>query len=294
MKRVGFVALIGDANVGKSTFVNSLMGLKILAVSDKPQTTRENIKAIYNDSDSQIIFIDTPGLHKPHGELGQIYLADSRQALSDADSVLYMIDISKKPNAEMITRLNRLERPLFVVLNKIDLLPSIEVFDKRFKMYREFFQQLPADHICAIQATEHEIPKSFFAALKNSLPEGEPCYPDDMLLDHSEVFVYAEFIKEKCLRLLYDEVPHALHVQVLDVDKQDDSIEITADIIVEKKSERAIVVGAKGQMISRIRRYAEESIKGFTGRPCHLNLFVKVVPDWRSNDRLIREYGYKE
>lgn len=294
MKKVGFVALIGDANVGKSTFINSLMGIKILAVSDKPQTTRENIKAIYNDDKAQIIFIDTPGLHRPHGELGQIFIRDSRRALADADTVIYMVDISKKPNADMIVKLNKIDQPLFVLLNKIDLLPSIAVFEKRFQMYKEFFPGLPADHIFAIKATDKDVPKSFIAELENSLPEGEPYYPEDMLLDHSENFVYAEFIKEKCMRLLYDEVPHAIHVIVLAVEKSDETIDITADIIVEKKSERAIVVGAQGKMISQIRRYSEESIKGFTGRQCHLHLFVKVVPDWRSNDRLIREFGYKE
>lgn len=295
-KHVGFVALIGDANVGKSTFINSLMGIKILAVSDKPQTTRENIKAIYNDKDSQVIFIDTPGLHRPHGELGRIYIKDAKQAFSDADSIIYMVDISRKPNEEMIEKLKNTEQPVFVILNKIDLLPSIAVFEARNKMYRDLFNFVKSDRIISIIATKKDVPQYFIEELKSSLPLGEPYFPEDMLLDHPEEFVYAEFIKEKCMRLLYDEVPHALHVRIMSVEKDYDenTIDVTADIIVERTSERAIVVGKKGQMISKIRRYAEESIKGFTGLEAHLNLFVKVVPNWRQNMKLIKEYGYKE
>lgn len=294
MKKVGFVALIGEANAGKSTFVNGLMGIKILAVSDKPQTTRENIRAIYNDEESQIIFVDTPGLHKPHGELGKIYIKDAKEALSDADAVIYVIDISHKPDEHTINNLVKSGKPLFVVLNKIDKLPSISVFEERKNLYKSYFKNVPDERIITIVATEKDIPSTFIPAIKSVLPEEEPYFPEDYLLDRPVEFVYSEFIKEKCMRLLRQEVPHAIHINILHVDKSEDLDEITADIIVEKSSERAIVVGKNGQMITKIRKYAENSIKGFTGRGCLLHLFVKVVPEWRNDERRLKEYGYKE
>lgn len=294
MKRVGFIALIGDANVGKSTFINNLVGTKILAVSDKPQTTRENIMAIYNSDDSQMIFIDTPGFHKPRGSFGRLLIRDAKRALADADVVIYMVDINARVNFDLVEKLKRIDQPLFVILNKIDKLKSIEAYEKKANLYYKLFEKLPKEHFVSIVAIEKDVPKFFIERVKQSLPLAEPYYPDDMLSDHPVEFVYAEFIKEKCMRLCYDEVPHAVHVKILDVTSDENEIEITADIIVEKESERAILIGKQGKMISKIRSYSENSIQGFCGKKCHLSLFVKVVKNWREDERRIIEFGYTE
>lgn len=294
MKRVGFIALIGDANVGKSTFINSLVGVKCLAVSDKPQTTRENIKAIYNTEDSQLIFIDTPGFHRPRGDFGRLLIKDAKQALSDCDVVIYMVDISMKINYDLVDKLKKIDQPLFVILNKIDKLKSISEYEKRAEKYYNLFKELPKNHFASIVAKDKEVPHFLIEEVKSLLPMTEPYFPDDMLLDHPIEFVYQEFIKEKCMRLCYDEVPHAVHVKVIHVEEDDSDIDITADIIVEKESERAILVGKGGKMISKIRSYSENSIRGFTGKACSLSLFVKVTKNWREDRRKIIEFGYTE
>jgi len=293
-KRVGFIALIGDANVGKSTFINALIKTKVLAVSDKPQTTRENIKAIYNTDDAQLIFIDTPGFHKPHGKLGQIYIKDAKTAFDDADIIIYMVDISSKINYDFIEKLHKVDRPVFVIMNKIDKLKSIEEYNRRSALYYKAFSELPRENFASIVAKDKEVPNYLIDKIKSLLPLSEPYFPDDMLLDHPIEFVYAEFIKEKCMRLCHDEVPHALHVKILNVEESEEEVEITADIIVEKASERAIIIGKQGRMISKIRRFSETSIEGFCGKKCHISLFVKVVENWREDMRRIVEYGYKE
>ena len=289
--KVGFCALYGLANAGKSTLLNSILGVKVEATSSKPQTTRENIQGIYNDDDSQIVFIDTPGLHNPHKKLGSLLLKDASEAVQSVDVIIYVIDASLKVNYELCSYLSEVNAKVIACFNKIDLI-NLEEGQEKLKKYKEVLKGADFVEISALKKFGID---TLINTIKKYLDEGIPYFPKDMLIDHPTEFVYAEMIREKCMRLLDQEVPHAIHVEIVQVESGEngEGIVISANIIVEKESEKAIVIGKGGKMISKIRHLAEHSISLFTMDDVALELYVKVVKDWRNDVRYLKKYGYE-
>ena len=289
--KVGFCALYGLANAGKSTLLNSILGVKVEATSSKPQTTRENIQGIYNDDDSQIVFIDTPGLHNPHKKLGSLLLKDASEAVQSVDVIIYVIDASLKVNYELCSYLSEVNAKVIACFNKIDLI-NLEEGQEKLKKYKEVLKGADFVEISALKKFGID---TLINTIKKYLDEGIPYFPKDMLIDHPTEFVYAEMIREKCMRLLDQEVPHAIHVEIVQVEsgENDEGIVISANIIVEKESEKAIVIGKGGKMISKIRHLSDHSISLFTMDDVALELYVKVVKDWRNDFRYLKKYGYE-
>lgn len=290
MKKVGYVCVYGRANAGKSTIINKCLGFKLLAVSSKPQTTRDNVQAIYNDEDSQIVFVDTPGVFKPHGKLGSILLRDAENAKEGVDLILYVIDASEAPNFELAMKLSKQDIPVVVAFNKIDLC-RIDIAKERLKRYQE---ALPNATFLEMSAKDGYNIDTLLNLIKSHLSEGEIYYPLDMVSDHPMEFIISEIIREKCMRLLEKEVPHSIYVDVRSVDEDEEGLEVRANIIVDKDSEKGIVIGKNGQMISKISRFSENAISGYFAKPCYCDLVVKVIPDWRNSDKYLRKFGYEE
>ncbi|MFA6795967.1 MAG: GTPase Era [Bacilli bacterium] len=290
--KVGFCALYGLANAGKSTLLNAILGIKVQAVSDKPQTTRENVQGIYNDDDSQIVFIDTPGLHNPHKKLGQLLIRDAEQAKAGVDILIYVVDGKERVNESLCESISKVKIPVIVAFNKID---DINLDSGQFKL-KAYKKLLPNAEVVEISALKKFGIDKLIEVIKSHCEEGTPFFPKDQILDHPTEFVYAEMIREKCFRMLKQEVPHAIHVKIVqqEIDQETGRKVIYADIIVEKKSEKAIVIGHQGKMISKIRHLAQHSISIFNMEPVELELYVKVVEDWRDNPRYLSEYGYKK
>ncbi len=290
MKKVGYVCVYGRANAGKSTIINRCLGFKLLAVSSKPQTTRDNVQAIYNDEESQIIFVDTPGVFKPHGKLGSILLRDAESAKEGVDLILYVIDGSEAPNFELAMKLAKQDIPVIVAFNKIDLC-KIDLAQERLNRYKEI---LPKATFIEMSAKDNYNIDTLLKTIKDHLEEGEIYYPLDMVSDHPMEFILAEIIREKCMRLLEKEVPHSIFVDIKGVEEDDEGMEVRANIIIDKDSEKGIVIGKKGQMISQISKFSETAISGYFGKPCYCDLVVKVIPDWRNSDKYLKKFGYEE
>ena len=292
MKKVGFVTVYGRANAGKSTIINKCLGYKLLPVSSKPQTTRDNVKAIYNDEDSQIIFVDTPGVFKPHGKLGSILLRDAESAKEGVDCIVYVIDASEVPNFELCQKLQNAEVPVIIAYNKVDLVKA-NVGEERLARYVSL---LPKAKVVRMSAKDNFGIDILIGEIKDTLQEGYPFYGEDMATDRPKEYIISEIVREKCMRLLSAEVPHSIAIDIKSVDYDDEEnvMSVYGNIIVEKQSEKAIVIGKKGAMISEITRYSSQSMASFFGCKVDLNLVVKVIPDWRNDERYLKKFGYDE
>ena len=290
MKKVGYVCVYGRANAGKSTIINKCLGFKLLPVSSKPQTTRNNVQAIYNDDDSQIIFVDTPGVFKPHGKLGSILLRDAENAKEGVDLILYVIDASEVPNFELANKLANSKIPVIIAFNKIDLV-SLEIAQDRLRRYKEILKDCK---VVELSAKDNFNIDSLINLMKSYLVEGEEQYPDSMVSDHPMEFMIAETIREKCMRLLDKELPHSIYVDIKDVEEDEEEMNVYANIIVDKNSEKAIVIGKGGKKISEISRYSEQSLASYFGVKVRVDLLVKVIPDWRNSDKYLRKFGFEK
>lgn len=290
MKKVGFCCVYGRANAGKSTIINKCLGFKLLPVSSKPQTTRDNVHAIYNDDDSQIVFVDTPGVFRPHGKLGSILLRDAESAKDGVDVIVYVIDASEVPNFELANKLAKQDIPVIIAYNKVDLV-SADIGESRLARYREI---LPNAQYLRLSAKEGFGIEELIQMIKEHFPEGDLIFPEDIVSDRPKEYIISEIIREKCMRNLQAEVPHSIYIDVKHVAEDEEGMEIYADLIVEKESERAIVIGKGGRMISTIRRYSEQSLHSYFGVPVHVELLVKAIPDWRNQDKYLRKFGYEE
>ena len=288
----GFVAILGHPNVGKSTIINGIINRKISIVTDKSQTTRNVIKGIYRGKDSQIIFIDTPGIHKPHAKLGEEMNAMAYSSAHEADVNILVVD-SSKPFGEgdefLLNHLDINNAPLIVVFNKIDQARITEV-EKMKAIYRE---KLPESHFIDTVASERFNLEELIALVEKLLPEGPEYYPGDEVSDKDEIFQIKEIIREKVLKTLRDEVPHSIAIYVNNIDWEDNPLHIRATIIVEKDSQKGIVIGAGGRRIKEIGLKARRDIEKLLNKHVYLELFVKVQNDWRNNDDLLEAYGYK-
>ncbi len=290
----GFVSIVGRPNVGKSTFLNRIVGQKIAIMSDKPQTTRNKIQGVVTTDDSQIVFIDTPGIHKPKHALGDFMNKMAKQTIPDVDVVLFMINANEKigpGDRFVIDLLSRTKSPVFLVINKIDLihpdelLPIIETYQAEF----DFAEIVP---ISALQGNNVE---RLFDVLKTYIPEGPQYYPDDQVTDHPERFIMAELIREKVLHFTHEEVPHSVAVTIEKIERDDNGkVHVMANIIVERSSQKGILIGKQGAMMKQIGTGARREIERLLGSKVYLELWVKVQKDWRNKQIHLREFGFKE
>jgi GTPase len=290
----GFVAVIGRPNVGKSTLVNRAVGQKVAIVSRKPQTTRSRILGIVTREDVQIIFVDTPGIHRPRHELGQAMVAVASNAIPDSDVVLFMVDVSTLPTKEdhMIADLiqQHTDAPVILVLNKMDLLSPDLV-----KPHTEAYWELhPYHHAWMMTtATSGENLDKLLDLVIEALPEGPRYYPGDQVTDQTERLIAAELVREKVLHYVHQEVPHGVAVVVEEFKEREQGlIYIAANVFVEQESHKGILIGKKGRMMRNIGAAAREEIERMTGGKIYLDLWVKVRKDWRRNETEIRRMGY--
>ena len=290
----GFVSIIGRPNVGKSTFVNRVIGHKIAIMSDKAQTTRNKIQGVMTRDDAQIIFIDTPGIHKPKHKLGDYMMRVAKNTLSEIDAIMFMVNVNEdigRGDEYIMEMLKNVKTPIFLVLNKIDLvhpdtlMPKIE----QYQSYMDFTDIIP------ISALEGLNVDHFIDVLKSFLPEGPKYYPDNQISDHPEQFVVSEIIREKILHLTSEEIPHAIGVNVDRMIKEDeDRVRIEATIYVERDSQKGIVIGKGGKKLKEVGKRARRDIEMLLGSKVYLELWVKVQRDWRTKVNFIRQIGYVE
>ncbi|MFL2128013.1 GTPase Era [Ruoffia sp. FAM 26255] len=289
----GFITIIGRPNVGKSTLLNRFVGQKVAIMSDKAQTTRNRIQGVVTDEESQIVFIDTPGIHKPKHALGDFMLNAAYSALKGVDGILVVVNASEKigPGDRLvIERVKQANIPVFLVINKIDLVTP----DELLPIIDSYRQEHDFDEIFPISATEGNNVDALVKGIKEIIPEGPQYYPADQVMDHPEYFIVAEFIREKILELTREEIPHSVAVQVESMRRnEDDKIEIQAAIIVERSSQKGIIIGAQGSMIKKIGQRARRDIEILLGDKVYLDLWVKVQKNWRDRRTQLNDFGYQ-
>lgn len=290
----GFVAIIGRPNVGKSTLLNRVIGQKIAIMSDKAQTTRNRIQGVYTDEEAQIVFIDTPGIHKPKHALGDFMVNTAYSALKGVDAVLFVVSAIQSigPGDRLIIeKLKNLSVPVYLLINKIDLVHP----DSLFETIESYTSELEFSEVFPISALEGNNVPEMMNTLKSTLSVGPQYYPADQIMDHPEYFVVAEFIREKILLLTKEEIPHSVAVQVQSMQRnENDKVEVQATIIVERKSQKGIIIGAQGSMIKKIGQMARRDIERLLDDKVYLDLWVKVQKDWRNKQTYINELGYKK
>ena len=290
----GFVAIVGRPNVGKSTFMNYVLGQKIAIMSDKAQTTRNKIQGVYTKDDAQIVFLDTPGIHKPKHELGEFMVKSAYSALKEVDAVLFMVNVSEKrgPGDDfIIEKLKGIKTPIFLVLNKIDLVTP-EVLLERVESYKD---ALDCAGVFPLSVLQGNNVNELMEGLINALPEGPQYYPADQITDHPEYFVVSELIREKILQLTQEEIPHSVAVTVDKMQKDEfDKVHVYANIIVERKSQKGIIIGKGGRLLKEIGTRARRDIQQLLGNKVYLELWVKVEKDWRKRKSNLQEYGYRD
>ena len=292
----GFVTIIGRSNVGKSTLLNHIMGQKLSITSNKPQTTRNKIQLIYNSEDAQIIFVDTPGIQKPKNKLGSYMLGVSKETLGEVDVITVMVDPSKKIGAidqwifdeiksfkgktPIILLINKVDE-----MNKLDILPLIDQYAKL-----NLFQE-----IIPISAINGDNLEEYLQALERLLPEGPQYFPDDMITDQPEKFIVAEFIREKALENLQEEVPHGVMVVVESMKMRNNKnlMDVEATIFVERKSHKGIIIGKNGSMLKKIGTSSRRELENLLDTKINLQIWVKVSKDWREKENLVERFGYK-
>ncbi len=289
----GFVNIVGNPNVGKSTLMNDLVGERISIITSKAQTTRHRIMGIVNTPEYQIVFSDTPGVLAPKYKLQESMLAFSEEALTDADVLVYVTDVVEDPskNAEYLAKVAKETVPVLLVINKIDLLKNNGELDAIVARWREM---LPNAEIFPVSAKEHFNVSNLMARIVALLPEGEPYFGKDALTDKPARFFVTEIIREKIL-LNYDkEVPYSTEVIVEKFEESDNSIHIMAVIYVERDSQKGILIGKGGSMLKRVGTDARKDIEKFFDKRVYLELFVKVEPNWRNRENKLRQFGYIE
>jgi len=289
----GFVAMVGRPNVGKSTLTNSLIGEKIAIMSDRPQTTRNRIMCIMNTDNAQIMFLDTPGIHKPHHKLGEYMVRTAEGTLQEVDVILFIVDVTEKRGAGedyILELLKNVKTPVILVCNKIDKLQDKSKLFKIMEDYSKLYKFAAVVPVSAL--TDGQFP-GLVQEITKLLPEGPAYYPDDMITDQPERVIAAEMIREKVLRLTRDEVPHAIAVEVDEFKERDDeNIYIRATIFVERDSQKGIIIGAKGGMLKKIGQQARADLEKLLYCKIYLDLWVKVKPDWRNQDKALKQFGY--
>ena len=289
----GFVAVVGRPNVGKSTLINSLIGQKVLIMSDKPQTTRNKIMCVLTQEDAQILFVDTPGIHKPKHKLGELMVQTAQSTLKEVDVVLMVADGTASFGSGeeyIIEQLRAVRTPVILAINKIDMLSKEAIFP----IIRQYQERFDFQAIVPISALEHIQLEALVEEIKSHLEPGPQYYPEDMITDQPERLVIAEMIREKVLHLTREEIPHAIAVEIEEIKtRPNEDLYVRAVIYVERESQKGIVIGAKGGLLKEIGRLAREDVQGLLGSKVYLDLWVKVKKDWRNRDMMLRTLGYK-
>lgn len=290
----GFVSILGRPNVGKSTLLNEIIGQKITIMSDKAQTTRNKIQGIHTTDEEQMVFIDTPGIHKPRHQLGEFMVEAATSTIGEVDVVLFMINVKEEmgPGDKFIMeKLSKIDIPVFLVLNQIDLihpnqlLPIIEKYQKEM----EFKEIIP------ISAREGNNVDRLLQVISSYLPEGPQFYPEDQVSDHPEYFIISELVREKVLELTREEVPHSVAVVTEKIYRNEDGkVQVEAVINIERKSQKGIIIGKSGKMLKEIGVRARKDIERLLGDKIYLELWVRVQKDWRDRQQSLNDFGYKE
>ena len=290
----GFVALIGRPNVGKSTLLNQVLGQKIAIMSDKAQTTRNKIHGVYTSDNSQIVFIDTPGIHKPKHKLGQYMTKTATQTLNEVDLILFMVDAEVgygRGDQFIMDLLEKSSTPAFLIINKIDKIHPEEILPiiDQYRKIRDF------DEIIPISALQGNNVNTLIEQITGYMEEGPKYYPDDQITDHPERFIAAELIREKILNLTRDEVPHSIAIIIDEMTyrKDRDVVYIQAAVVVERDSQKGIIIGKKGAMLKKIGSQARDDIERLLGSKVFLELWVKVQKNWRDKDAQLKDLGFK-
>ncbi len=295
MFKSGFVSIVGRPNVGKSALMNNVVGEKIAIMSDKPQTTRNTIQAVYTDKECQMVFLDTPGIHKPKNKLGEFMVKSATDAFKNVDVVLYVVDESKKigPGDRMIIEnLRGIKTPKILVLNKIDMLSEEELFDL-MKMYDA---ENMFDEIVPISALKGKNTDRLLKVIERYLEEGPQYFPEYMITDQPERVLVSELIREKVLHYVHDEIPHGVAVEIERMKKRPDKdiIDISAVIYCERDSHKGIIIGKNGRKLKGIGKSAREEIELLLGSQINLQVWVKVKENWRNLQSFINNFGYTD
>ena len=287
----GFVNIIGNPNVGKSSLLNALIGEKLAIINAKAQTTRHRIFGIYNDDDYQIVFSDTPGVIKPAYKMQESMMGFVKEALVDADVFLFMAELGDREfkDERVLEKLQSSDTPLIVALNKIDI-GDQDSLDADITYWSETFPK--AKKIFALSVTEKFNIPEVFRAIKELIPEGPEWYPKDQLTDKNEGFIVSEIIREKILTHFKQEIPYSVQVEVEDFKEEEEIIRVRALIIVARDSQKNIIIGHRGSMIKRVGTEARKDMERFFDKKVFLQTFVKVDKDWRNDDRKLKRYGY--
>lgn len=289
----GFCAIIGMPNVGKSTLLNTIAGQKIAIISDKPQTTRNKILAVYSTDAVQIIFTDTPGIHNPNNKLGEFMVKAANESMRDTDVVLFVVDATKGIRAkerEIAENISKLGIPSILIINKIDMIKKEDLLP----MIADFSNINNFDDIIPISAKEADGVPALLSILEDYLEEGPMFYDEDTVTDQPEKQIAAEIIREKMLWLLEQEIPHGIAIEITRMKEKKNITEINATIYCEKKSHKGIIIGKNGDMLKRIGSLARGDIEKMLDKKVYLELWVKIKNDWRNSDFLIKNFGYKE
>jgi len=291
----GFISIIGRPNVGKSTFLNRVIGQKIAIMSDKPQTTRNKIQGVLTLADTQMIFIDTPGIHKPKHKLGDFMMKVAQNTLKEVDLVLFMVNAEEgfgRGEEFILEKFQTVNTPVFLVINKIDQIHP----DKLLPIIESYKEKYPFKEIVPISALEGNNVERLLEQIKTYLPEGPLYYPADQVTDHPERFIITELIREKALHLTREEIPHSLAVVLDKIERQKgkDIIHVMATVIVERDSQKGIIIGKQGSMLKEIGKRARVDIENLLGSKVFLELWVKVQKDWRNKMSQLRDFGFNE
>ena len=291
--RSGFVTLIGRPNVGKSTLVNSIVGRKVAITSNKPQTTRNIIQGIYNDSDSQIVFVDTPGIHKPNHKLGKTLNKQAYYSIGDVDVILLLVDGSEslgRGDKYIIESLKDVKKPVILIINKIDRLTKEEVLLKisEYKDLYEFSEIIP------LSALKKSNVDTVVKVLKNYLTDSIKYYEDNTYTNKDLTFQISEIVREKVFNLTDEEVPHSLTCVLENIEKNKDHYLINVAIIVDRDSLKKIIIGRQGSKIKEIGIRSRRELEDLLGKRVYLDLFVKTIPKWRDREKYLQEFGYND
>ena len=296
MFKSGFVSIVGRPNVGKSTLMNNVVGEKIAIMSDKPQTTRNTIQAVYTDDESQVVFLDTPGIHKPKNKLGEIMVKAATDAFSNVDLILFVVDSSRKigpGDRRIMEDLRGTKTPIVLVINKID---QIEDKDELFDIIKMYDDEKMFKEIVPISALKGKNVKTLINVIKEDLEEGPKYFPDYMVTDQPERVLIAELIREKVLHYVDDEVPHGVAVEIerMKARKDKEIIDISAVIYCERDSHKGIIIGKGGRKLKGIGKSARQDIELLLGSQINLQLWVKVKENWRNLQNYINNFGLND
>ncbi len=292
--KCGFVSLVGRPNVGKSTLLNSVLGMKLAITSNVSGTTRNIIQGIYNDDDSQIIFVDTPGIHKPNDKLGTLMNKKAYTYTEDVDVILFLVDISKgfgKGDKFILDKFKEKDAVVFLLLNKIDLVKDKSVLLERINELKELYD---FKEIIPISALKDDNIKLLIDCIKKYLPESEAIYSEEELTNVTTRFIISEFVREKILELTRDEVPHTVTCYVENYEEDEKTVHIQVLIVVDRDNIKKIIIGKQGQMLKEIGTRARYDMEEFLGKKVYLETYVKTLKNWRDQEKYFLELGLKE